>query len=119
MDSHPSYGALEAICAKYPKHSQSLFQTYNDILYTQQWVDVQIDDVPLAQRAVISGRRNHDEPLRVVAPCSLTENLSIEWLNKIFDNHSPPPSEVWIGIVGDDSSLVYYKLSKGIVKPPM
>jgi len=107
------------MCLKYPKHSQSLFQTYNDILYTQQWVDVTVSDVALAQRAVISGRKSTDDALKVVAPCSLSENLSIEWLNTIFNNHIPSPNEIWVGIVGDDSSLVYYQLSKGIVKPPM
>jgi tRNA-splicing endonuclease subunit Sen15 len=84
---------------------------------------------------------NAQDPTRIVVPCSLSENLSIEWyntlvalnwfewtrrnlpfsnrLNNIFRNCSPTPNEIWIGIVGDDSSMVYYKLSKGIVKPPM
>lgn len=74
---------------------------------------------------------------RVVVPCTLSENLSIEWyarnrsqtkstswnlacnrINTVFDTVVPPPTEIYLGIVSDDSSIVYYKLSKGMVKPP-
>ncbi|KAG8856445.1 hypothetical protein FRB96_006411 [Tulasnella sp. 330] len=40
-------------------------------------------------------------------------------LNAIFDEVSPPPAEIYLGITSDDSSIVYYRLSKGIVKPPI
>jgi hypothetical protein len=27
------YNDLQTVCARYPKHAQSLFQTYNDMIY--------------------------------------------------------------------------------------
>ncbi|KAF9511379.1 hypothetical protein BS47DRAFT_1331017 [Hydnum rufescens UP504] len=113
------YNDLQTVCARYPKHAQSLFQTYNDMIYVQQWVDVNVVEIAELSRAIVTGRKAADEPMRIVVPCSLSENLSIKWLNDVFQNCSPIPNEIWIGIVGDDSSMVYYKLSKGIVKPPM
>jgi len=88
-------------------------------MFVQQWVDIDVVEIAELGRPVLTGRKTSDEPRRIVVPCSLSENLSIKWLNYVFRNYSPVPEELWIGIVGDDSSMVYYKLSKGIVKPPM
>jgi len=119
MEAHPNYEVVRAMCTKYPKLAQCVFQTYSDIMFVQQWADVNVVEIPELSRPVITGRNAADEHTRIVVPCSLSENLSIEWLNDVFRNCSPTPNEIWIGIVGDDSSMVYYKLSKGIVKPPM
>ncbi|KAF8322591.1 hypothetical protein DL93DRAFT_2162719 [Clavulina sp. PMI_390] len=85
----------------------------------QQWIDVTVEDLPALSRGILKGKKSAEEGTRIVVPCSLAENLSIEWLNTVFANQDPTPMEIWVGIVADDSSLVYYKLSKGIVKPPM
>ncbi|KAF8313758.1 uncharacterized protein EI90DRAFT_3091502, partial [Cantharellus anzutake] len=88
MEGHPSFPSLR---------SQSLFQAYNDIL--QQWIDVEVKDISEAGRAVISGK------------------ISAECLKKLYIHCSPQTREFLLAIVSDDSSLVYYKISKGIVKP--
>ncbi|KAG8986515.1 hypothetical protein FRB90_003955 [Tulasnella sp. 427] len=120
-------GALKDACTSYPKHAGSLFQTYNDLTLAQKWTNVSIVDIPALKRAAIRGDipappealgQDSSPQSRIVVPCSLSEDLSIEWINTVFENVSPPPGEVYMGIVSDDSSIVYYKLSKGMVKPP-
>ncbi|KAH9949854.1 tRNA intron endonuclease [Amylocystis lapponica] len=70
-----------------------------------------------------------------VVPCSLQESLSISWcasldircshrreypfrLQNAFEELNKPP-QVYLAINSEDSSIVYYKISPGIVKPPI
>jgi len=119
MESHAAYGDVRKLCQKYPRQAGSFFQAYSDLKFSQKWLDVETVDLEKAQRLVITGRKDPNEPTRIVAPCSLAESLSIQWLNAIFDEVSPPLAEIYLGITSDDSSIVYYRLSKGTVKPPV
>jgi len=119
MEQHPSFPSLQCLLEKYPKQSQSLFQVYSDIMYAQQWVEVEAKDITEVGRAVISGKKSADGISRVIVPCSLTETFTIDWLKQIYTHYTPPITEFWLAIVSDDSSLVYYKMSRGIIKPPM
>ncbi|KAG8899726.1 hypothetical protein FRC01_010400 [Tulasnella sp. 417] len=101
--------------------------TYNDLKFAQKWTNISVVDIPALKRYAIRGdmpapaetsEQKSTPQSRIVVPCMLSENLSIEWINAVFDTVTPPPSEIYMGIVSDDSSIVYYKLSKGMVKPP-
>ncbi|KDQ20953.1 hypothetical protein BOTBODRAFT_183642 [Botryobasidium botryosum FD-172 SS1] len=119
MENHPTYKDLAPICQKYPRAAGCFFQAYNDILFSQQWEDVQIIDVEATKRGVITGRKPNTEKSLTVVPCALAESLSTSWLRSIFDNLAPSPEEIYLAITSEDSSIVYYKISKGIVKPPI
>ncbi|KAF8901545.1 tRNA intron endonuclease [Mucidula mucida] len=119
-DTHPSNEALDALITKYPETSGCLFQVYNDILYAQSWTDVNVVDLGLVldfPRGAVKGRRDAGTLVYVV-PCALTEFLTYAWLQNAF-RALENPSEIYLGISADDSSIVYYKLSAGIVKPPV
>ncbi|KIK53260.1 hypothetical protein GYMLUDRAFT_49426 [Collybiopsis luxurians FD-317 M1] len=121
MEIHPSYPVLASLVEKYPAYRGSLFQTYNDILLAQQWRDVGVLDLgDVCRRGAIQGRRpktaaNADALLHIV-PCSLAESISLAWINDVFVALGDPPS-IYLAVASDDSSIVYYKLSSGIVKP--
>ncbi|KAF9519755.1 hypothetical protein BS47DRAFT_1086746 [Hydnum rufescens UP504] len=83
MEGHPQYNELRTMCARYPKHAQGLFQTYSDIMFVQQWVDVDVLEIAALSRPVLTGRKTADEPRRIVVPCSLSENLSIKWYSTL------------------------------------
>lgn len=127
MENHPSYAALSSVLAKYPSSAGCLFQTYNDLLLAQQWTDLRAIDLPGCKRASLKGNRPRNqftpteelnlEPMNIV-PCSLAESLSMDWLSTVFFELSNP-KEIYLAIVADDSSLVYYKMSTGIIKPPI
>ena len=74
-----------------------------------------------------------------VIPCSLAESLSMGWcvppcrcsvqqlsdgasrdnrFHQAFQDLGKPP-HVYLAINAEDSNIVYYKLSPGIVKPPV
>ncbi|KAG8996450.1 hypothetical protein FRB94_008281 [Tulasnella sp. JGI-2019a] len=113
------YSDIRELCERYPRQAGSFFQAYSDLKFSQKWLDIEAVDLAKARRLVIKGRKDANEPLRIVAPCSLGESLSIQWLNAIFEEVSPSPMEIYLGITSDDSSIVYYRLSKGMVKPPL
>ncbi|KAJ3847894.1 tRNA intron endonuclease [Lentinula lateritia] len=120
LEIHPSYPALASVAEKYPTHRGSLFQTYNDILLAQQWRDVQVIDLALCRRGALQGRRPRTaadaDLLLHIVPCSLAESISLAWIQDVFAALVNPPS-IYLAVVSDDSSIVYYKLSSGIVKP--
>ncbi|KAK0194311.1 tRNA intron endonuclease [Armillaria mellea] len=121
MNAHPSTSALTPLLSKYPKTSGSLFLVYNDVVHAQSWRDVESVDLgEQCPRGAIKGRRpntDSNDPVYVV-PCALAETVSYAWLQSAFKSLSDP-SEIYLGITADDSSIVYYKISSGIVKPPV
>ncbi|KAI0070036.1 hypothetical protein K474DRAFT_1670477 [Panus rudis PR-1116 ss-1] len=118
MNTHPSYKVLEPLITKYPAAAGALFQTYNDLALSQQWTDLEIIDVPECSRGALRGRRPKTEDILYVVPCSLSESLSMSWFHEAFERLGKPP-HIYLAINTEDSSIVYYKLSPGIVKPPV
>ncbi|KAJ6499561.1 tRNA intron endonuclease [Mycena vitilis] len=116
MQAHPSYQALSHVLPKYPRAAGSLFQAYNDILLVQRWTDVEVVDLEGVSRAAITGKKPKTDATMYVVPCSLAETLSFGWLTTAFTLLSDPP-EIYLAITSDDASIVYYKISNGIVKP--
>jgi len=53
-----------------------------------------------------------------VLPCWLSENLTMSLIHGAFEDIGDA-SELYIAITAEDSSIVYYKLSKGLVKPQL
>ncbi|KAJ3775663.1 tRNA intron endonuclease [Lentinula raphanica] len=120
LELHPSYPALASIAERYPDHRGTLFQTYNDLLLAQQWRDVRVIDLADCGRGALQGKRpktaTDAEALLHVVPCSLAESISLDWIQNAFKSLDYP-SSLYLAVVSDDSSIVYYKLSSGIVKP--
>jgi len=127
MESHPSYPILKPYIMAYPKSAGAAFQTYNDIVYAQGWKDVKLVELRRCRRVGFTGKRVEDgtviDTQLHVVPCSLAETLSMSWIQDAFADMSnpdsnPPPS-IYLAITDTDSSIVYYKISSGIVKPPV
>ncbi|KDR82933.1 hypothetical protein GALMADRAFT_88728 [Galerina marginata CBS 339.88] len=112
MESHPSYPTLSPLMAKYPRASSSLFQAYNDIVYAQQWDDVDVVDLESCSRGAIKGKKRDTQEILYVVPCSLSETL-----NFACGTSEVTSPYLYIAITSQDASIVYYKLSQGIVKP--
>ncbi|KAK7022146.1 Sen15 domain-containing protein [Favolaschia claudopus] len=116
MQAHPSYPALAHVLPKYPRAAGSIFQAYNDIVLVQQWTEIELIDLEGISRAAISGKKPKTDIISYVVPCSLAETVSFGWLTAAFALLSNP-QEIYLAITSDDASIVYYKLSRGIVKP--
>ncbi|KAI9507623.1 tRNA intron endonuclease [Russula earlei] len=117
--SHPTYALLSAVIERYPHVAGATFQTYNDLLLAQQWSEMEVVDLPQCGRCGFRGRRpeNQNTPT-IVVPCLLTETITMDWLKSTFSDLDNP-GEVFLAICAEDSSIVYYKMSMGINKPPV
>ncbi|KAI0781079.1 tRNA intron endonuclease [Trametes elegans] len=118
MEKHPSYEVLSSYLPIYPKAAGALFQTYNDLKYAQQWSDLELVELPGCARCGLKGRRPQTDEVLSIVPCSLSESLSTDWIRTTFRELGAPP-HVYLAINTEDSSIVYYKISPGIVKPPL
>ncbi|KAH9968604.1 tRNA intron endonuclease, partial [Russula dissimulans] len=113
------YTSLSVVIKRYPHAASAVFQTYNDLLLAQQWNELEVVDLPQCGRCGFRGRRPENTNTRTsVVPCLLAETLSMNWLKSAF-SELDNPGEVFLAICAEDSSIVYYKLSKGINKPPI
>ncbi|CEL52024.1 hypothetical protein RSOLAG1IB_00561 [Rhizoctonia solani AG-1 IB] len=118
MENHPSFAILREYIQRYPKSRGAIYQAYNDIVYAQQWAEPQVIDAPKLGRVIISGTRPEQTHRSFVVPCGLHELLSIDWITEAFQGLAESGElDAYLGIVSDDSSIVYYKITPGIVKP--
>ncbi|KDQ62759.1 hypothetical protein JAAARDRAFT_470479 [Jaapia argillacea MUCL 33604] len=120
MQNHASvsYPILSPYLSKYPRVAGAIFQTYNDLLLAQQWTDLDVVDLPSCSRCGFRGRRPQTEATLSVVPCSLAESISISWLTSALKSFHDT-EHIYLAITAEDSSIVYYKISPGIVKPPI
>ncbi|KAH8994315.1 tRNA intron endonuclease, partial [Lactarius hatsudake] len=118
IDKRSKYLPLKGAVQRYPRTASAIFQTYNDLLLVQQWSDLELVDLPTCERCGFQGRRPENNTLTSVVPCSLAESLSMSWLQSAFGGFEPH-EELFLAISAEDSSIVYYKLSMGITKPPL
>ncbi|KAL9711357.1 hypothetical protein Ac2012v2_005902 [Leucoagaricus gongylophorus] len=116
MEKHPSYPTLAPLLSKYPRSSGSLFQAYNDIVYAQRWEYVDVVELEKCSRGAITGRKKHSDTILHVVPCTISETLSTRLLDDAFTSLGKP-SEIYLAITSEDASIVYYKISSGVVKP--
>jgi len=84
----------------------------------QGWKDVQVLDLETCSRPALRGNRPGTGASAYVLPCWLSENLSMSLINNAFEDMGDV-SELYMAITAEDSSIVYYKLSKGLVKPQL
>jgi tRNA-splicing endonuclease subunit Sen15 len=126
MDTHPSVKVLADQLGTYPHTAGALLQTYNDISLAQRWKSVHTHALPQCQRFAVIGDRPYTgaggqtlwEHTSVV-PCTLAEVLSASWLRNVFTELPEGAEAFYLAITSEDSSVVYYKISRGIVKPAL
>jgi len=118
MEKHPSYSVVSHLLEKYPSVGGALFQTYNDLSLGQGWKDVQVLDFQTCSRPALRGIRPGTDATVYVLPCWLSEKLTMSLIHDAFEDIGDV-SELYVAITAEDSSIVYYKLSKGLVKPQL
>ncbi|KAF9648031.1 hypothetical protein BDM02DRAFT_3097127 [Thelephora ganbajun] len=118
MEKHPSFPAVSHLLKKYPNVGGALFQTYNDLSLGQGWKDVQVLDLQTCSRPALRGIRPGSDVSVYVLPCWLSENLTMSLVHGAFEDMGGV-TEFYMAITAEDSSIVYYKLSKGLVKPQL
>ena len=129
---HQSYPQVEALCAKYPVQAGALFQTFVDLQFSARWRELQAVDVPRdppapggglgsAGWAVVRGIPRDASDAMFVVPMDLDETLTAELcvcadsIHDIFARLDV--RHVLMAMMSNDGTVVYYRLSQGMVKP--
>jgi len=107
----------------YPAKRGVIGQVYNDLAHAQKWKDLDVVDLPLVNRCGFTGshpmRENGQQDCTVV-PCSIAEDISVIWLQRAFQSiKNGKGKSIYIAVVDSDSTVVYYKISQGLISPPI
>jgi tRNA-splicing endonuclease subunit Sen15 len=97
-----------------------------NLLFYTLWTRVQ--EISLPSGTVLSGKPHNkllgddtEQGLEIVLPARIGEEVSPKRLNTIFNDmqqaQGTRPKRLIIGIVNDDSTVVYYFIHDGLVKP--
>ncbi|CCJ29380.1 unnamed protein product [Pneumocystis jirovecii] len=84
-----------------------LYSVYTDLLLSQLWEELKIHQLP-SNRSIIQGISPQNHKTFYVYPCSLEEIWNILGEDK---------QTLLLGIVSPDSTIVYYKINNGLIKP--
>ncbi|EGG08519.1 uncharacterized protein MELLADRAFT_104929 [Melampsora larici-populina 98AG31] len=116
-----SIDSIKSIANQYPLQSSALIQAYSDLSAAQQWIDLRIQTCSLESNSskvvLLRGKPNLTEPERLVYPISLTQSTNFKTLKNLFNQIGFSTQKILLAIISNDSSIVYYELSNGIVSP--
>ncbi|KAG4301731.1 hypothetical protein PCANB_001796 [Pneumocystis canis] len=97
-----------------------LYYVYTDLLLSQLWLKLKIYCLP-SNRSIIQGTSPQNYKIFYVYPCSLEECVSVKSLCELYDEIrsviGKNEQTLLLGIVSPDSTIVYYKMSDGLLKP--
>ncbi|MBW0554379.1 hypothetical protein O181_094094 [Austropuccinia psidii MF-1] len=107
-----------------PQQAAALSQALSDLTAAQQWNDLQVQICsPIgslqSRFALLRGKPPSSSCHRTIYPMCLNQPTNFRSLSQIFsclDSNDSSP-KVLLAIVSNDSSIVYYELSNGIVSP--
>lgn len=107
--------------------AQTIDQVKQNLLHYSLWTQVEV--IALPGETVLSGVPKNqllgdemeESRTEIVLPTVLNEPVSPSRLNKVFQGlqelHGSRPKRIILGIVNDDSTVVYYIVHDGLAKP--
>ncbi|XP_073439009.1 tRNA-splicing endonuclease subunit Sen15 isoform X2 [Dendrobates tinctorius] len=99
------------------------FLVYMDLLEVRNWNDVQILSAPELHLIYLCGKEKDDSAPQVIIPTPVSTSCShgriqqLLKLNPASEENPKADCSVLLAIVETDSTIVYYKLTDGLVIP--
>lgn len=125
--------------ALYPRQSGPVFHSYTDLTHAARWETLTAVDLGAQKQARLEkvsgsgwagliGRRPGGKKLEAVVPCHIADTLSTSFFDEVYcalstlssseERFADLESEhILLAVLSPDSTVVYYKLAKGLVKP--
>ncbi|ORX66018.1 hypothetical protein DL89DRAFT_270407 [Linderina pennispora] len=123
MNSHPKFKEAASMCGQFPRRARILFQAYMNVKYEQRHDSVKMEVLENTQLPVLtSAAPTNKQKMHIFVPVSAAEDISIKLLGDILRDCqtcvAPESLEsVHLAIIDNDSTIVYYKISEGLVLP--
>ncbi|XP_025113274.1 probable tRNA-splicing endonuclease subunit sen15 [Pomacea canaliculata] len=96
------------------------FLVYKDLCEVRAWRNVELHFSPSLGRPYVSGRSCLSSPLEVVLPLSVDSSVSHAYIQSLFEHlqiGGQNFNRIILGVCASDSSIVYYKVSRDIIRP--
>ncbi|XP_032082726.1 tRNA-splicing endonuclease subunit Sen15 [Thamnophis elegans] len=123
MSTHPTFTNMMSLKVADSRGVYAAFLVYLDLLEVRNWHEVSFTGLAEFQLVCLHGREKEDEPLQVVVPTPAQVSFSHERLRQIMKSSGAvqakpdSPLSITLAIVETDSTIVYYKLTDGLVMP--
>ncbi|WFC95805.1 hypothetical protein MBRA1_002459 [Malassezia brasiliensis] len=127
---HAAHSAVDPMAQAYPAQAAALFQTYVDLRYAASWRDLRVIEIvrdasgdarAFGARgwALICGTAPQTTQPQAVLPMSIEQTFDTAMFSSVFAQlpNDVAASHLLLAMMSSDSTVVYYKLSQGLVKP--
>lgn len=116
---HPKYQEMKTYGFK-SSHIQLALLVYLDLVENKAWWNVTVMPCNVLQTAVVLGHPSQRERREVVVPLSCEDDWSLQQLDNMHDAIAallPQTNSVLLGLVDNDSAVVYFRLQPGLHPP--
>ncbi|EDQ87822.1 uncharacterized protein MONBRDRAFT_26992 [Monosiga brevicollis MX1] len=108
-----------------PRLATATLLTYVDLSEAKNWRSLDIRHHERLRLVYLVGRMGLKKPLEVIIPALADRDLQLQTMHQYYTEITDPNSELntpiqsfVLGIMADDSTVVYYRFSQGLQAPP-
>ncbi|XP_054837432.1 tRNA-splicing endonuclease subunit Sen15 isoform X2 [Eublepharis macularius] len=120
LAAHPTLTRMTSLDVADSSRVYAAFLVYLDLLEARNWHEVSYVGLAEFQLVCLRGREREADDLQVVVPVPVHVSFSHDWMRQIMKRTctvSDSPMSIMLAIVESDSTIVYYKLTDGLVTP--
>ncbi|XP_071764142.1 tRNA-splicing endonuclease subunit Sen15 [Centroberyx gerrardi] len=110
---HPVHQHMMSLDVQDSGQVHAAFLVYMDLAEVRQWKEVSSIKSAELQVVLLEGREKEGAPLQTVLPLPVHRSLSHRSIRSVLDRGSP----VLLCAVASDSTLVYQRMTDGLVTP--
>ncbi|XP_066548087.1 tRNA-splicing endonuclease subunit Sen15 isoform X2 [Amia ocellicauda] len=117
---HPQYQEMLSLDVGDEAQLHAAFLAYLDLTDVRQWQQVSSRGSSELQLVLLEGREGEGQPTQIIVPLPGHRSISHKWMRSLLappHPGAPPPPAVLLCAVASDSSLVYHRLTPGLVTP--
>lgn len=90
---------------------------HDDLCKGRRWQNVEYRILQESRKVVLCGQADNESEHKHVIPVELDEDLSMTKLDKLLRELNSSSNSATLAIVGNDTSVVYYHVSLGLLPP--
>ncbi|XP_060941011.1 tRNA-splicing endonuclease subunit Sen15 [Limanda limanda] len=110
---HPAYLQMKDLEVEDSAQLHAAFLVYMDLTEVRRWKDVSSLKSPELQLVLLEGREKDGAPIQTILPLPVHQSLCHRSIRHVLDRGFP----VVLCAVASDSTLIYQKLTDGLVTP--
>ncbi|KAM3866038.1 tRNA-splicing endonuclease subunit Sen15 [Diretmus argenteus] len=113
ISQHPMYRHMVDLEVGDSAQVHAAFLVYMDLVEVRRWKEVSGVKCPDLQVVLLEGREKEGAPIQTLLPLPVHRSLSHRSIRRVLDRGSP----MLLCAVASDSSLVYHRMTDGLVTP--